>query len=82
MGVDRRRRGGERVGRIGEHQPVVCSTGGAATQTLTPAAGDRYYLIVPHNGTTEGSYGRTGNGQPRAPAPEACFPQSVAACEP
>ncbi|MFQ5876470.1 MAG: DNRLRE domain-containing protein [Acidobacteriota bacterium] len=70
-------------GRIGEftgHVPIACSTGGATSAAITPAPGDRYYLIVPRNPSREGSYGVDSRGADRGASPDACLPQSVAAC--
>jgi hypothetical protein len=36
--------------------PLLCSTGGATTATFNAGAGDRYYIVVPSDGSTEGSY--------------------------
>ena len=42
--------------------------------------GDTYYLVVPHNGSREGSYGTDSSGRERPPAIEACLPQAVGGC--
>ncbi len=60
------------------HVPVTCSTGGATTWTFTPSAGDHYYLVVPRNGVSEGSYGHGSSLVPRPPSTAACLPQEVA----
>ena len=61
------------------HTGVTCSTG-ILTTTFAPAAGNRYFLVVPRNGATEGSYGlRTGNLE-IPPASDACLPQAIAPC--
>ena len=39
---------------MGVHEPFVCSTGGATTYTDQPPAGDRYFLVTPHNGIVGG----------------------------
>ena len=48
-------------GTIGDwqsHQSVVCTDGGGdRTETISPAAGNRYYLVVPIDSVSEGSYG-------------------------
>jgi hypothetical protein len=36
--------------------------GGNLTETVTPGAGNRYYLVVPHNVQEEGSYGTCSPG--------------------
>ena len=55
----------------------TCTTGGAINLTLTPGNGDRYYLVVPLNDDTEGSYGAGAGGaeRPRSTAP--CRPLAV-----
>ena len=67
---------------IGGQSPATCSTGGAENHTLLPGPGNSYYLIVPNNGTAEGSYGQGTNGASRPRGPNACFPQSDGACGP
>jgi hypothetical protein len=64
------------------HLPVggLCSTGGATSATFTPAAGDRYYLAVPTDGATEGSYGEDSNMNERPASTSPCFPQSLGTC--
>ena len=70
-------------GQIGDwysHVVKHCTTGGLLIKNVTPAPGDTYYLVAPHNGKSEGSYGQDsgGNEIPAAPAP--CLPQEAAAC--
>ncbi len=60
--------------------PKACSSGGATQLTLTPAAGSRFYLVVPLSGGREGSYGRTSDGTERAPSASPCAPQQLAGC--
>jgi hypothetical protein len=44
------------------HTSIDCSDdGGDRTEEVTPAEGDRYYLVVPHGAAAEGSYGRGSN---------------------
>ena len=68
------------LGIAGSLTPRLCSTGGATFATITPSAGDTYYLVVPSSLGKEGSYGRQGDGTERAPAPAACAPQQIAGC--
>jgi hypothetical protein len=69
------------IGIFGEKSLVQCSTGGAATATLAPAAGNLFYLVVPtSNGGAEGSYGRQSDGSERSPSQAACHPQIVGTC--
>jgi hypothetical protein len=61
------------------HVPVTCATGGT-TATFAPAAGNRYYLVVPTNGATEGSYGKNSASVERPVSTSACLPQSLGTC--
>ncbi len=66
---------------LDDTNPVQCSTGGATSTTLTPAAGDRFYLVVANDGAgAEGSYGRRSDDSERPVSASACFPQSIGAC--
>ena len=62
------------------HVPRACTTGGSTDLTLAPSSGARYYLVVPRNAFSEGSYGPKSDGSERPPASAACLPQSVGAC--
>jgi hypothetical protein len=69
------------LGSYGSHVPVVCSTGGFTSATFTPGPlTSRYYLVVPHNGTSEGSYGAGMANVERSASLSACRPRQVAAC--
>jgi len=70
------------LGSFSSHTPRACTTAGATSQVLTPAAGDTYYLVVPTQADREGSYGQEGPGIERPAAASACFPQDVRACSP
>ena len=63
------------------HTPKSCGTGGATTWTVSPAAGNTYYLVTPVDGTVEGSYGRTGGNVERLQGTTSCLPQAVGACQ-
>jgi len=65
------------LGFFDSHTPGTCSTGGATAATLAMPAGDRYYLVVPMDGTSEGSYG-TGAGVERPVGVPNCGTQFVA----
>ena len=69
------------VGDFTSHTSLFCTTGGATTKTLTPATGSAYYLIVPQNGSREGSYGKDSGGDERPAGTNACLVQQVGACE-
>jgi hypothetical protein len=68
------------MGSYYSHAAVFCSTGGLTSKTITPAAGNRYYLVVPRNGIREGSYGSASSGLPRPQGSGACLVQEAAAC--
>jgi hypothetical protein len=69
------------LGDFGSHAPVLCSTGGATMVTLTPEAGDRYFLAVPRNGMREGSYGLDASDVQRPQAVSACLIQEIGTCD-
>ena len=60
--------------------PRACSTGGATSTTLSPGSGNRFYLAVPRDAFSEGSYGRRRDGTERPQPPAACRPQVTGAC--
>lgn len=70
------------LGNFTTHVARSCNTLNAASFTLTPSEGNRYYLLVPRNATNEGSYGTDSNGveRPQAIGIGACLPQAIAAC--
>lgn len=68
------------VGTWYSHVPVTCTTGGATSSTFAPAAGDRYYLVVPRNNTNEGSYGKNSSSVERPPSSSLCVPQALGMC--
>lgn len=62
------------------HTERFCSTGGATSITFTPAADQRYYLIVPTNGVNEGSYGTDSSGVQRPIGIQVCLPRQIGPC--
>jgi len=68
------------IGDYTSHMWKTCSTSGATTSTVTPAAGGTYYLVVPTDGLLEGSYGIDSGGNQRPPASSACHTQQVGSC--
>jgi len=64
------------------HVPVtwLCSTAGALSATFDASAGDRYYIVVPTDGATEGSYGVDGTSAERPVSGSSCAPQSLGTC--
>ena len=69
------------LGDFSSHTPVVCSTGGLTSVTFSAGSGDRYYLVVPRNMVSEGSYGLGPSDAERAPTGAACLPQSIGGCQ-
>jgi len=70
------------VGTYYDHIQFVCTTGAQTSITITPSAGDHYYLVVPHSDHREGSYGLDGESAERPPGTRVCLPQSIALCGP
>jgi hypothetical protein len=68
------------LGDFTSHVPLLCSTGGATAATVPVPAGSAYYLVVPTDGLTDGSYGRNGNGVERPGSLAACRPHAVLPC--
>ena len=70
------------MGDFTSHTPVLCSTLGATTVTLTPSSGSTYYLVVPRTDFFEGSYGRQSDGTERPAGVGACLSQAIGSCGP
>jgi hypothetical protein len=68
------------LGSYPSHHPIVCSTSGLTTKTVTPSSGNRYYLVVSRNATHEGSYGRSSSGLERTTGTPECIGQLLAEC--
>ncbi len=68
------------IGDFTSHVPLTCSTGGLTTETITPSGGSTYYLVVPHNGNQEGSYGADGQGAARPASTAGCLDQNAQSC--
>lgn len=47
------------------HTAILCSTTGSRAATVAPATGSRYYLVVPLDDQSEGSYGTASSGAER-----------------
>lgn len=60
-----------------DHVLASCSTSGEATVTFEAELGERYFLVVPTDGSVEGFYGDDGSGTPRPQAAIPCRPQSI-----
>jgi hypothetical protein len=68
------------LGSFTSHAPRACSTSGATSATVAPLSGNRYFLVVPRDPFSEGSYGRDGDGIERSQSATACRPQVAGAC--
>jgi hypothetical protein len=64
------------------HTPIDCAdTGADLNEEITPGAGNRYYLVVPHNVCGEGSYGQKTGGIERPVGTATCAAaQIVTSC--
>ena len=63
--------------------PGLCTTGGATAATVAaPGAGGRYYLVVPSDSVTEGSYGEASGNLERPASAAACLGQVLGNCPP
>ena len=70
-------------GQIGlwySHLPMICTTFGATSMSVSPGSSDSYYLIVPTNPDREGGYGRDSSGAPRPQLNGSCLPQELESC--
>jgi len=67
------------VGTWYSHAAVTCTTVGTSA-TINPAAGNRYYLVVPHAASVEGSYGTGVANAQRPTGAAACQPQVLTSC--
>lgn len=67
------------IGTWYDHGAVECGTT-ALVHEYEPAAGDRYFLVVPRNGTLEGSYGRDAAGLERPRSTAACTAEQDLGC--
>lgn len=69
-------------GSFSAHGPILCSTAGARSVTITPRAGNAYYLIGALSTSTQGSLGRASDGVERSAGVPPCLPLVAAACPP
>jgi plastocyanin len=64
-----------------DHKSTACPAGTATTATITPTAGDHYYLVVPRTAAAEGSYGKdSANQEIPQGAPVCLATQNLTAC--
>ena len=64
------------------HNEKLCTTGAATTATFATPAGSTYYLVVPKNAVSEGSYGQASGGTQIPQGTTACLPQQIASACP
>jgi hypothetical protein len=63
------------------HEDLVCTTHELNSHEFIEEPGSFYYLVVPHNGTWEGSYGTNSGGTERPQGRGGfCFPQTLGSC--
>jgi hypothetical protein len=55
-----------------DHAALTCSAGADLVEYVYPAGGDRYFLVAPLAGGSEGALGSSSGGEPRPPANAAC----------
>jgi hypothetical protein len=65
------------LGSFGSHVPAACTADQSTGADVTPDGGDRYFLVVPGNGTSEGSYGLKSPGAERSVSADPCLPQEI-----
>jgi uncharacterized repeat protein (TIGR01451 family) len=68
------------LGSFYSHQWIACTTGGALSLTHPVPVADSYYLVVPTNLLTEGSYGLDSAGHERPQGAPSCAPQGIGTC--
>ncbi len=71
------------VGSWTDHTPLpgLCTTGGLTDTTVAIPAGDVYYLVVPNDGSNEGSYGGDDLTGERPASLTPCLTQSLGNCQ-
>jgi len=63
-----------------DHVPRTCAAGLDLAETVTPAAGNSYYLVAPLAGGQEGLLGQTSLGAERPLSRTACAPRETVSC--
>ncbi|MEW5807409.1 MAG: agmatine deiminase family protein [Acidobacteriota bacterium] len=65
-----------------DHIPVVCTdTGHDLTETFDAGTDSYYFLVAPHDGIVEGSYGKKSDGEARPASSSACYPAGGGSCQ-
>jgi hypothetical protein len=67
------------LGSFANHTPLECSTLGATLFSISPSSADRFYVVVPANAASEGSYGTDSQDMQRPASGSACLPQLLGA---
>jgi len=67
------------LGAFDSHTSESCDTGGTTAAVISQPVADRYYIVVPLDGTSEGSYGTDSNGVERPVGLVTCGTQDIAA---
>lgn len=63
------------------HRANTCPAGTSTTATITPGAGNRYYLVVPRTAAAEGSYGKDSANHEIPQGVVVCLPaQNLTSC--
>ena len=63
------------------HAAIDCyDDGGDLNEEIAPAAGNKYYLVVPNNPNDEGSYGTRSSGSERPQGTSPCRPTQALGC--
>lgn len=63
-----------------DHAAKTCAAGTDLTETITPGAGGRWYVVAPLTATSEGRLGKTSAGVDRPAAAAACLPREASSC--
>jgi hypothetical protein len=67
---------------VWDHRPIAC-VGTDVVEKVVPQAGDRYFLVAPLAGGTEGDFGVSSSGSLRPESQSACgVRQAGIACDP
>jgi len=66
------------IGSWNSHSALLCNVVGN-TSPVSPTAGSTYYLVVPSNGSVDGSHGTSSAGE-RTTGASQCHPQTLGTC--
>ena len=68
------------LGTYYSHASFMCTTSGSTSVNFLPSSGSKYYLVVPTNGTVEGSYGFNSAGVEIPAGVSPCHPSASPTC--